>query len=432
MHKWILIKGMILNPQSDKSCEFIKEGVLILKKGKDKYTIADYGRRSLINDYEKKRSLKVVDHSDSLIIPGLLDLHFHWVQKDVTSMPKDNLLKWLENFTWPTEANFKDKKYCNSEAKEFSYELIRNGTLGGACYGSIHSHSVDAAFKYFKGDYFVGNVLMTMNSPEYLIQTQKQAKTLLDKLSAKYKKNYVVTPRFAPTTDEEVMRHGSKVQKKCKGLIQSHLCETKNEIDWVLSIYRERKGFEDVTSYSDIYHRCGLLGEKTIMGHGIYLSKEDMKLLKKTNTAIAHCPTSNAPVKDKGLGSGLFDFKQAEKNKLRWGLGSDIGAGPFVSMLDVMDSFVKQNKKIGNKAATYTKALYRSTLKNAEILGIDQNTGNFDLGKRANLVVLKPLKLSASIKTSEQALNEFFKAIKSREEFRQAVTEVFYEGQVIS
>ncbi len=426
MYKWIIINGAVLNPQSDKKCEFFKDGVIVLKRSLNQYVIEEVGPAKLIAKYEKKRSIKVYDYKGHMIIPGLLDLHFHWVQKDVTTMPKDNLLKWLENFTWPTEAKFKDKKFCNAEAKEFSRELLKNGTLGGACYGSIHGHSVDAVFKYFTGDYFVGNVLMTMNSPEYLLQSKANAKKLMDNLSQKYKKNYVVTPRFAPTTDEEVMSYGARVQKKCNGLIQSHLCETENEIDWVLSIFRERKGFEDVKSYSEIYQRCGLLGKKTIMGHGIYLSPEDIQILKKTDTAVAHCPTSNAPVKDKGLGSGLFDFKMAEKNKIRWGLGSDIGAGPFISMLDVMESFVQQNK--GKREATYIKALFRATLKNAEILGIGKSSGNFEKGKLGNLVILKAFEMGEDVKKAEDALSSFFKSVKKRDDFRNQIEKVFFHG----
>ncbi len=428
MHKWILINGNILNPLSDKKCEFFRDGVLVLKKSGDQYIVEELGPKDLKAKYDSKKSVKLFDYRNQIIIPGLLDLHFHWVQKDVTTMPKDNLLKWLENFTWPTEANFKDKKFCNSEAKDFSKELIKNGTLGGACYGSIHAHSVDAAFKYFKGDYFVGNVLMTMNSPEYLIQSKSQAKKIMDNLSSKYGKSYVVTPRFAPTTDEDVMSYGAKVQKKCKGFVQSHLCETENEIDWVLSIYKEREGFEDVKSYSDIYNRCGLLGPKTIMGHGIYLSPEDIKILKETDTAVAHCPTSNAPVKDKGLGSGLFDYKLAEKHKIRWGLGSDIGAGPFISMLDVMESFVKQNTD--KKDATYTKALYRATLKNAEILGVDKKIGSFSKGKLGNLVILKANDDYSKERTAEGLLKKFFSSVTSREDFRNLVDQVFYKGEI--
>ena len=59
----------------------------------------------------------------------------------------------------------------------------------------------------------------------------------------------------------------------------------------------------------------------------------------------------------KGLGSGLFDLKTISKNKIRWALGSDIGAGPYLSMVDVMNSFVSQHKKTG--LANYTRAFFR-------------------------------------------------------------------------
>ena len=102
------------------------------------------------------------------------------------------------------------------------------------------------------------------------------------------------------------------------------------------------------------------------MGHGIHLSSSELSMLKKTKTAIAHCPTSNAPISKKGLGSGLFDLKTISKNKIRWALGSDIGAGPYLSMVDVMNSFVSQHKKQG--LANYTRAFYRATLAGEEII----------------------------------------------------------------
>jgi guanine deaminase len=135
------------------------------------------------------------------------------------------------------------------------------------------------------------------------------------------------------------------------------------------------------------------------MGHGIYLSREELLLLKKTKTAIAHCPTSNAPISEKGLGSGLFDFKLTEKNKIPWALGSDIGGGPYLSMFDVIRSFVQQNKKKKVSGATFIKALYRSTMSGAEILNLEKQCGNLDKNKFANFIVVKAPKR----KTAESA-----------------------------
>ncbi len=424
--KWKIVRGTIISPISDKKSKCYPNGVLILKKYSNGYRIEELGAEKILENYQGLRSVEVLDFGSKVIIPGLLDLHFHWVQDDVRDKPKDNLLKWLENHTWPAESKFKNLAYTKKKAKSFSQSLIKNGTLGGACYGSIHAHSVDAAFKEFVGDFFIGNVLMTMNSPDYLLQTKKQAKSLVEKLAMKYRRRYVVTPRFAPTTDEDVMRFGSSIQKKTNCLIQSHLCETENEIEWVLSIFRERKGFEDVKSYSDIYQRVGLLGENTIMGHGIHLSAEDRKILRRTRTAVAHCPTSNAPKNKRGLGSGLFDFKQANKDRIEWGLGSDIGAGPFLSMLDVMKSFVEQNK--GCKHATYVSALYRATLKNAQILKIDNRVGDFAFKKEANFNVLN---FECSKKSAQSVLEELFKSVSSRKGFEELIDQTVYQGRVL-
>src|SRR5690606_28816968 len=195
-------------------------------------------------------------------------------------------------------------------AKKFSKELLSVGTLGGAVYASIHGHTVDHALESFVGDYVVGNVLMTMNSPKGLIQSKENALTLIESLSAKWGKKYAMTPRFAPTTHPDVMKAGAWLAKKRGSFIQTHLSETKAEIDYVLGLYKEQEGFEKTKTYTDIYKKCGVLGKKTIMGHGIHLSPAELKTLAQTKTAIAHCPTSNAPVKELGLGSGLFDFKK--------------------------------------------------------------------------------------------------------------------------
>ena len=217
--------------------------------------------------------------------------------------------------------------------------------------------------------------------------------------------------------------------RKNKSFIQTHLSETKNEIDYVLSIYKKLKGFEKVKSYTEIYEKTDILSSKTIMGHGIYLSDSELKTLAKTKTAIAHCPTSNAPVKELGLGSGLFDFNKTEKFKIRWALGSDIGGGPFLSMFDVMKSFVQQNKKKKN-GATYEKALYRATLAGAEILNLDKEAGNLNVGKWANFLVLPAPKIKKD-ETTESVLKLLLEDKKQqRTDLDFLVEHTFYKGEL--
>lgn len=425
--KYKIFLTTILNPINDKKCDLYVDKALVLKKSKDTYKVDNIVDIDSIDQY---RNAQIYDLTNSVIMPGFYDMHFHWVQDDVRQMPKDSLLTWLEKYTFPTEQKFKNKTFSKKKAKSFFSGLLRAGTIGGACYSSIHEHALEDAFEHAKGDYIIGNVLMTINSPKALTQKPQEAQDLASKLSGKYKKRYALTPRFAIATDPETMTITAKDAKKNGSFIQTHLSETPQEIDFVTGLYREFPKFKDIKNYTDIYHKCHMLGKKTIMGHGIHLRPEELETLSKTQTAIAHCPTSNAPIRQNGLGSGLFNFKKVEKANVRWALASDIGGGPFVSMLDVMRSFVEQNKNAKVVGATYTKALYRSTLAGAEILQIDKTKGNLSRGKEANFIVLQMPKFKKGENISAELILE--KIIKSgkRDRFKydHMVKEVYLQG----
>jgi guanine deaminase len=423
----------ILNPQDDHKCDFYAHGLLVTEGSDKKATIKDI--LPLEKGVKKYHSLmtpkNTTDFGHSVIMPGFYDMHFHWVQDDVREMPKDSLLGWLEKYTFPTEMKFKDKKYAHMRAELFFDKLVQHGTIGGACYSSIHEHAVDAAMKRAKGNFVIGNVLMNMNSPEELTQSEEASLKLTKKLIDKHGTKHCFTPRFAITTTPKVMREGSAMADKAKCFKQTHLSETPQEIDFVLSIYRKLPGFEKVSSYTEIYQKTGMLGERSLMGHGIHLSQKELDVLRKTKTSVIHCPTSNAPLKEKGLGSGLFNFKQVEQSKVRWALGSDIGGGPFLSMFDVMRSFVDQHMRKGHKEATYTKALYRSTLAGAEILGAGKFSGNLNKGKDASFIVV-PMAKKMAPGDAETVLTQLIEPHKKkREKYEALISNVFLKGQAL-
>jgi guanine deaminase len=427
-----LILGSIVNPLNDKKCDYYHDGAMVLKSKKingiDSFVIDAIGKVKDVTKLYKEYD-EVLDFRGQIIMPGFYDMHFHWVQDDVRKMPKANLLSWLDKYTFPTERKYEKKEYAKKKAEYFFDRLIKTGTIGGACYSSIHEHALNYAFKYAVGDYVIGNVLMTINSPDFLTQKKQSAIKLANKLSEKYGSKYALTPRFAIATDPQTMKETSKVAKKNKSFLQTHLSETHNEIEFVKSIYKDIKGFEKVKSYTEIYKKCGMLSSKTIMGHGIHLDKSELEILAKSKTSIAHCPTSNAPHKEEGLGSGLYDFKMIEKAGIRWALASDIGGGPYVSMFDVMRSFVDQNNKKKVKGATYVKALYRSTLAGAEILKIDKKKGNLAKGKEANFITVDLPRNNKSKKIEDILEQIIVKHKSSRELYDGMVNNVYFQGK---
>lgn len=424
-----LVFADILNPVSDSRCQLLRNAALVLKKTKQGYIISELGRRADIERiYKRKRSIEKFDFSNNVILPGFFDMHFHWVQDKVCQMPKESLLSWLQDYTWPYEHTFKNRRVSLARAKKMQRALLEAGTLGGMTYASTHSHTVDHALTNFTGYFLAGNVAMTMHSPSYLLQTEEEAIMCAEEGFKTFGSRYVATPRFAPTAHPEVMAALASLRRHYNGFVQTHLSETRQEVKWVLSIFKKWKGFHDVKSYLEIYDRVGLVTERAIFGHSIYLSDEEWRLMRLRKAAVAHCPTSNAPLSQQGLGSGLFDFERADKEKVRWMLATDIGAGPFLSMIDVMRSFVKQNEKRKKKGATFTRALARCTIHSARFLGIEKKAGNLSVDREANFLVL-PAVAEKKNETAESVLRSLFdEQLKSREDCLQQVQQSWYRG----
>lgn len=422
-----------INPLSDTSCDFVIDGAMRLRRQSDSVWVFDWlGPRA---EYQQLFAsdhavTEEVDRRQYVALPAFVDLHFHWVQDAVRSMPKDNLLDWLKNFTWPHEHKFNDSLFCQQQAKIFAQYLLRVGTLAGACYGSIHPQSVISGLENFVGDFILGNVIMTENSPSYLTQKKENVLAEVEELAQKFRHRYAFTPRFAPTVDHQVMLEGGLIAGKHQSFIQTHLSETPQECDYVMNLYREEKTNHHYLDYTDVYDHAGLLGAKTIMGHGIYLSDREFSRLAETSTAIAHCPTSNAPLIQKGLGSGLFDFQKANSFGVQWGLASDIGGGPLVSMIDVIDSFVRQNRAQKIEQASYIMGLYRATKKSAEILSLSKTIGELRKDHDASFILLKSPRDSGD--DAEKVLAQLFSTSgdwQERERLESRVCETYYAGE---
>ncbi len=406
----LLYRGKVFNPQTEKRCDYYPDGGLLVEKNKIK-AIGDF---KLLN---KKCIQKKVFETNGIIIPGLADIHLHWVQNRVKGLYQKELLPWLKNYIWPEEEKYQNPIYAKKMVKIFFEELAKNGTTLGFIYSSVHKKATGMALKASKkrGHFVIGNVLMDQNSPEELKQTEKEAVKISLNLAKKYGDKYALTPRFAPTCSFNLMKKGAEIAKKYNSWIQTHLAENQAEIAWVKELFPQFK------SYTEVYLKAGLLGNKTILGHCIHLIKEEWQILKKNKTVIAHCPTSNEALK-----SGRMPIEKVLKEKIAFALGSDIGAGPYLSMLDVMRSYLDIHKNF--EAITPVEALYRATLASAKIMQKEKITGNLNPGKEATFVVLQDEKISGNAKSAEvieAMLNH------PRKSFENRVQQTFFQGKCL-
>lgn len=327
-----------------------------------------------------------VDYRGNYIVPGFVDGHLHYPQIGVIASYGTQLLEWLEKYTFPAEAKFSDQKHAELAAEFFIKELLRNGTTSALAYATVHEQSVDAIFKAASAVNMrlaSGKVMMDRNCPDNLRDTAEsgfeESQRLIDKWHGKGRLTYAVTPRFAPTSTEAQLEFSGKLFNDNAGVyLQSHVAENKAEIAWVAEL------FPWARSYLDVYDHYGLLGERSVYGHCIYLDDTDYKRMSDTGTVAAFCPTSNL-----FLGSGLFDLVGARERGINTVLSSDVGGGTSFSMLRTADEAYKVTQMAGN-TVTPMQLFYELTLGGATALSIDNYIGNFSAGKEADFVVLDP------------------------------------------
>ena len=357
--------------------QYIPDGLMIIEEGKI-ISLTPFNDKDadLYSDIEDKRG--------KLIIPGFIDTHVHYPQTQIIASYGEQLLEWLESYTFPTEQLFSDKKYAQKISKFFLNELLKNGTTSALVVPTVHSQSVDALFEEAQKlnmRLISGKVMMDRNAPEYLLDTAQssydESKDLIEKWHNKGRLQYAITPRFAPTSTREQLRLAGKLKSEYPDVyVQTHLSENKNEIEWVKSLFPERDG------YFDVYEHYGLTGNKSIFAHSIHLTDKEWDSFSRTNSVISFCPTSNL-----FLGSGLFNLTKAEQKNIRVGLATDIGAGTSFSQLQSLNEAYKIMQLQGEKLSAF-EGLYLATLGSAKSLSLDNKIGNFTAGKEADFVVL--------------------------------------------
>ncbi|MEG3755921.1 guanine deaminase [Psychromonas arctica] len=357
--------------------QYIADGILVTENGKvSSLTTFSQESADLYPQLEDKRG--------QLIMPGFIDTHIHYPQTEMIAAYGEQLLEWLETYTFPTEKQFSDKAYAKKISQFFVNELLKNGTTSALVFGTVHPESVDALFEEAdKIDMrmIAGKVMMDRNAPDYLLDTAQssydQSKTLIDKWHNKGRLQYAITPRFAPTSTPEQLAMAGKLKAEYPDVyVQTHLSENKDEIEWVKSLFPERAG------YLDVYDHYGLVGDKCVFAHCIHLTEQEWQTMAESDSVIAFCPTSNL-----FLGSGLFNLEKADDIKVRVGLATDVGGGTSFSQLQSLSEAYKIMQLQGQTLSVF-KGLYMATLGSAESLSMADKVGNLTAGKEADFIVV--------------------------------------------
>lgn len=323
---------------------------------------------------------------DSLISAGFIDSHVHFPQTPMIAAYGEQLLDWLNKYTFPTEQKYSDKEFARAVAKVFLRETLKNGITSGCVYCTVYPQSVDALFEEaekYGMRLAAGKVMMDRNAPEKLLDTPKtgydDSKALIKKWHDRGRLLYAITPRFAPTsTPEQLEATGALCREHPECYMQTHVSENKGEVAWVKELFPERKG------YLDVYDHYSLCRPRAVFGHGIHLTDDEMHVMHRTGSAIAHCPTSNF-----FLGSGFFNIQRAmQKDRpVRVGLGTDLGAGTSFSILATLNEAYKA-AQLNSYALSAGHAYYVATRGTAHAMYLEDKIGSIAPGMEADIVVL--------------------------------------------
>ena len=205
---------------------------------------------------------------------------------------------------------------------------------------------------------------------------ERDCESLIQRWHGQGRNAYAVTVRFAITSTPAQLAMAGELCRRHPGVyMQTHVAETEAEVAWVAKLFPEAR------SYLDVYHRAGLLHERTVLAHGIWLDAADRALLRNTGAHIAHSPTSNL-----FLGSGLFDWPAALQAGHGVSVATDVGGGTSLSLLRTLAEAYKVQAMRGSQLNAWV-ALHAATRGAAQALHLSHEIGMLEPGLLADVVV---------------------------------------------
>jgi guanine deaminase len=397
-----LLRGRVLTfrrepsgPDDHAAYSFIEDGALLISDGMIK-AVGEWRDVSTLAD-----GAPVTDHRPLLLMAGFIDAHIHFPQVQVVASWGNQLLDWLNGYTFPAEAQYADAQHARSMARRFCDQLVDHGTTTAVAFCSSHRCSAEAFFEEAASRnmrMIGGKTMMDRNAPEAVLDTAQSAyddsKDLIARWHGVGRAHYAITPRFAITSSpEQLEMAGALAAEHPDCHIQTHLSENHAEIAYTAELFPEAR------DYLDVYQRFDLVGPRTLLGHAIHLKDREIGALVESGAHPVFCPTSNL-----FLGSGLFDDAGLRARGIRSGIATDIGGGTSYSMLQTLNEGYKI-LQLQDQKLTALRAFHWITRGNAEVLGLADRIGTLEAGTEADIVVLDARATPAMALRMERAVS---------------------------
>jgi len=326
--------------------------------------------------------------------PGFIDTHLHASQyPNVGIFGNSTLLDWLNTYTFPLEASLADPAKARKVYTRVIRKTLAHGTTCAAYYATVDVASTNllADLCLAAGQRaLVGRVCMDQLSPAYYRDESPAAALAATRASIAHIEAIdptlslvrpVLTPRFAPSCSAPLLKGlGALAAERPDLPIQTHISENKNEIALVKELFPPSATGAPDDSYASVYDAFGLLTDRTILAHGVHLSEFEAELIAKRGAKVSHCPCSNSAIT-----SGAARVRWLLEKGVTCGLGTDMSGGYSPSVLEAarLAALVSRHVAMGgdDKAKlTVEEVLYLATRGGAEVVGLQERVGRFEVG----------------------------------------------------
>lgn len=387
--------GTIVHSMERKQITIIEKGIIVVTSGVITTVESITDERNALNRLNINNAAVITKLEDSqFLIPGFIDAHIHAPQFPNAGLGYDSpLLDWLQKYTFPLEMKYKDLDFARKVYRAVVDRTLSNGTTTAAYFGTIHVDSCVVLAKVAESAgqrALIGKINMNTNCPALYQETTEQslkgAETFVNTIHNM--KNSLIkpilTPRFAISCDHELQKKLGEMAKKHDLHIQTHVSENKKEVEEVKKMYPHH------SSYCSIYDTAQLLTPKTLLGHGVYLTDAEIKLLAERGSTVVHCPNSNI-----SLQSGLCNVRKLLDAHVNVALGTDVSGGYSPSVLDAIRSTIATSKALlfstkqkDYEPLSYHEAFYLATIGGAIALKMEDEIGNFTVGKKFDALLI--------------------------------------------
>jgi len=333
----------------------------------------------LAKQYQPKQRL---NRPDALIMPGLINTHTHAPMSLMRGIADDlNLQDWLTKYIFPAEAKNVNAEYVTWGTRLACLEMMLSGTTTYVDMyyfeDKIAEATKEAGLRGVLGETIIG-------FPDPDSKTPADALKFTEEFIKRYKSDPLIVPAVAPhalyTNSDETLKASRALANRYDVPLVIHLSETKHEND-------EAQAKRSM-SPTQILDSLGVFSGRTIAAHGIWLDDADMAILKKRNTGIAHCPSSNMK-----LASGIAPVMKLFALGIPVGLGTDgpAGSNNDFDMLEEMNLAADLQKvaTMNPQALPAQQAIEMATIDGARVAGLESQIGSLEPGKRAELITLR-------------------------------------------